>query len=416
MSTFYSLYNRLLQSAVNNNLDEQLEENKIKNFDNYHLDCLLHPQKHPLIIRTDACRCSDDEKKSCSKICIFNALKYDSDGNAMISENLCSGCSACIDNCKYNVLVPNSNVLPVIDLLIKMKEPVYAMVAPAFIKQFNPLMTQGRLRNVLKKLGFAGMIEVALFADMLTLKESLEFERSIKTQDDFMLTSCCCPIWIAMIKKLYTTMIPHLPPSVSPMIACGRAVKKLYPNAKTVFIGPCIAKKAEAKEPDIADAVDYVLTFQEIKDIFDAAKIVTEDFDEDERDHSSMGGRLYARAGGVSQAVQDAVNRLNPNRPIPLNAKCANGIQECKVMLKQLMEGNVSGNFMEGMGCVGGCVGGPKAILPKEEGALLVDEYAKEASCITPTDNPYVIELLHRIGFDTIDSLLEDNDIFIRKF
>ena len=72
------------------------------------------------------------------------------------------------------------------------------------------------LRNAFKAIGFDGMLEVALFADILTLKEALEFDRNIQTEDDFQLTSCCCPVWIAWIKNIYSELISHVPPSVSP--------------------------------------------------------------------------------------------------------------------------------------------------------------------------------------------------------
>lgn len=416
MNSFYGLYHRLLNASVRDTLDEELQKNKIEDFDPYHLDCLLNPDRHPLILPLEDCCCSAEEKKTCGEICFFDAIKHDEKGNVSISDSLCTGCSACIDNCKYHKLAENKSVLPVLKLLMKREAPVYAMIAPAFIRQFHPDMTQGKLRSALKSLGFAGMIEVALFADMLTLKEAIEFDRSIKNDQDFVLTSCCCPMWIAMIRRVYTLLVPHMPPSVSPMVACGRGIKKLYPNAKTVFIGPCIAKKAEAREPDIADAVDFVLTFQEIRDIFDSAGIDPENYEEDLRDHSSAAGRIYARTGGVSEAVQNTVNRLHPNREIPLRAEQANGIPECRAMLNRIVNGEITANFIEGMGCVGGCVGGPKSILPKEQGRDLVERYSVAATYDTPVDNPYVIELLHRIGFDTIESLLEDNDIFIRKF
>ena len=104
-----------------------------------------------------------------------------------------------------------------------------------------------------------------MFADILTLKEALEFERHVREPGDFQLTSCCCPVWIAMIRKRYHELLPHVPGAVSPMVACGRFLKRIHPDAVTIFAGPCLAKKKEAKEPDIADAVDYVLTFQEMQ-------------------------------------------------------------------------------------------------------------------------------------------------------
>ena len=188
-------------------------------------------------------------------------------------------------------------------------------------------VTAGKLRTAFKLAGFYGMIEVALFADILTLKEALEFDRSIHTDKDYMLTSCCCPIWVVMIKKIYHELIPHMPPSVSPMVACGRAIKRIHPEAVTVFIGPCVAKKAEAREADISDAVDYVLTFQEISDVFQKMSIDPSALPEDMRDHSSRGGRIYARTGGVSEAVQDTLNRLKPERNIKLKAIQADGAQ-----------------------------------------------------------------------------------------
>lgn len=182
----------------------------------------------------------------------------------------------------------------------------------------------------------------------------------------------------------------------------------------TVFIGPCVAKKAEAKEKDIADAVDYVLTFQEVQDLFDFAQINPMEMEPDDRDHSSRAGRIYARAGGVSEAVASTLVRLRPQRDVQLKTAHANGVPECKKMLNALMDGKADGNFLEGMGCVGGCVGGPKAILNREEGREHVNHYGALAAYRTPAENPYVIELLHRLGLPTVESLLEQSGIFTR--
>lgn len=228
------------------------------------------------------------------------------------------------------------------------------------------------------------MVEVALFADILTLKEALEFDATIHTDQDFLLTSCCCPMWIAMIRKVYAQLTPHIPGAVSPMIACGRVVKRLAPGAKVVFIGPCLAKKAEAREPDIADAVDYVLTFQETQDIFRIAGVRPEDFPPDDREHSSRGGRIYARAGGVSEAVKAAVARLSPDREIPLKSTAASGVPACRALLDKLKSGDIDCNFLEGMGCVGGCVGGPRALIGREEGAEHVEHYGEPGGLCHP--------------------------------
>jgi len=277
-------------------------------------------------------------------------------------------------------------------------------------------VTAGKLRTAFKMLGFYGMLEVALFADILTLKEALEFDKSIKDDKDFILTSCCCPIWVAMIKKIYNELIPHMPPSVSPMVACGRAIKKIQPDAVTVFIGPCIAKKAEAKEPDIRDAVDYVLTFKETNDLFELAGCDLAGLEEDQRDHSSKAGRIYARTGGVSKAVQLTLDRLSPGRKIRIKAAQAEGVAECKELLREITRGDIRANFIEGMGCVGGCVGGPRVLIPHEKGTEFVNNYGNQATYRTPIDNEYVIRLLESLGFKKISDLLQRDNMFTREF
>ncbi|MCL2751329.1 MAG: hydrogenase [Firmicutes bacterium] len=295
------------------------------------------------------------------------------------------------------------------------KRLTYALLAPAFTGQFLDDVTPDKLRPALKALGFDGVVEVALFADILTLKEAIEFNRNIVLDHHFHIASCCCPMWIAMIRKVYSTLVPYMPASVSPMIAGGRLIKQLFPDAITVFIGPCIAKKAEAKEPDIAGAVDYVLTFKEIQDIFDAFGINPADFNGRDKDHSSYAGRIYARRQGVSEAVEATLNRINPDHKIGIRTKHADGVAACKEMINNLLKGGSKANFFEGMGCVGGCIGGPKSCLPAEVSEVKIEEYSRSAHYRTPIDNPYVIELLHRIGIDNEEQLLS-SELLIRRF
>ena len=412
--TFEELYNRLLKSSVSGNFAEELDLVKQQGYDPHHLSCLLGPEKHPVVIRTDACTCDNTRLEQCRARCFFDAL-FIEDGAIAIDPKLCVGCGECIRGCDAKKLTESRDILPALNALRNAKAPVYAMIAPAFINQYTEAVTPGKLRAAFKKIGFAGMVEVALFADILTLKEALEFDKNIQTEKDYQLTSCCCPMWIAMIKKVYAQLIPHVPAAVSPMVACGRSIKKIHPNAVTVFIGPCVAKKAEAREADIADSTDFVLTFQEIQDVFDYAGISLAEMEEDDRDHSSRAGRIYAGTGGVSEAVRSTVARINPGKPITVKTRHADGVPACKQMLNDILEGNGGANFFEGMGCVGGCVGGPKALIPREEGHKNVARYGAEASYETPIDNPYVIALLHQLGLDTIESLLEKSDIFVRK-
>lgn len=415
MQSFNTMYQKAVDAATNNHMETLFQDAKSEP-EAHHLDCLLDPKKYPPVVRLGKCRCDDNAKQACECVCFYDAISHDQDGNIVISDKDCVGCGDCIDKCPEVNLTDIKEVVPIFDIINNTDSPVYALIAPAYISQFSPDMTPGKLRNAFKKLGFAGMIEVALFADILTLKEALEFDAAIVREDDFMLTSCCCPMWVAMIRKIYSQLIPHMPPSVSPMVACGRAIKTLHPKAKTVFIGPCIAKKAEARQEDIVDAVDFVLTFQETDDIFRAANIHPEKLEDDLRDHSSAAGRIYARTGGVSQAVQDTLKRLKPNRGVPLKPKKADGVAACKQLLSDIKSGAIDANFLEGMGCVGGCVGGPRALIGKEAGQKNVDEYAKQAGSKTPVDNQYVLELLRRLGFDTIESLMRGDSMFTRDF
>lgn len=415
MTNFNDLYQRLLKASLENKTDEEIEKIKGEEYDSYQLDCLLNPEKYPPVWKLGDCDCPDGEEH-CIKKCLFEAIKRDENGKITINKDLCVGCSECIDMCHSDKLIASKDILPVLDALNSNKGPIYILIAPAFIGQFNEDVTPGKLRSAFKELGFDGMVEVALFADILTLKEALEFDKNIHSESDYQLTSCCCPMWIAMIKKIYHELMPHVPGSVSPMIACGRTIKYLHPDATTIFVGPCIAKKSEAREPDLIGAIDYVLTFQEVQSIFEFAKINPAKMEDNIKDHSSRAGIIYARTGGVSEAVQSTIDRLNPNRDISIHTQQANGVVACKAMISDLVSGKANANFFEGMGCVGGCVGGPKVLINHEEGRKHVDEYGKKAAYNTPIDNPYVIELLHRLGFDTVESLLENSDIFTRKF
>jgi len=406
-----------MEANLNKNLDAELSKLAAEpDCDPHQLDCLLRPRMHAPVVRLGQCSCSADQQAKCGEVCFFKAITHDKNGCAVISRENCVGCGDCIVACKENNLAEIREAVPLFESINEGKRPVYAMIAPAYISQFSGAVTPGKLRSAFKQLGFAGMIEVALFADILTLKEALEFDKAIQSDSDFMLTSCCCPMWIGMIKKVYDTLVPHLPPSVSPMVACGRSVKALYRDAVTVFVGPCIAKKAESREKDVWDAVDYVLTFTELRDILTAAAIDPAVLAEDIRDHSSRAGIRYAVTGGVSDAVKSTLNKLRPDRQIPLKAEHADGIRACKEMLKTILDGTVWANFIEGMGCVGGCVGGPRALIDRAEAAQNVNAYGAGAQFETPADNPYVLELLEKLGFDTIESLLEDDTLFTRKF
>lgn len=407
MKTFQELYEDLLRQKIS------LSEPLPKEYDPKHLDCLLHPENYAPVIAVG--NCTDCFEKACQNSCIFDAIRTGEDGTIFIDPTQCTGCASCVEACESHNLVAGKDALAAMKAVREAKGPTYLMIAPAFAGQFSDEVTAGKLRSACKALGFTGMVEVALFADILTLKEALEFEQHRKEPGDFQLTSCCCPVWIAMIRKMYQELLSHVPGAVSPMIACGRILKRLQPDALTVFAGPCLAKKKEAKEPDIADAVDYVLTFQELQEIFDIAGIALEKLPEEEKEHASKAGKLYARTGGVSQAVQEMVYQLAPDQSVKMHCEYANGTKACMEMLERIRKNETEANFFEGMGCSGGCVGGPKAIVDSVHGTKCVDAYAEKSDYQTPLENPYVRILLEKLGFETVEELLDDKTLLFRQ-
>ena len=420
--TYEEIFGRLVKASYQGNL--QAEIDSLESTGDEHTKQYIHyalgkgdPDK--VVFQVKECNSgSKDVEHNCEAGCLFNAIVRDMEGKVVIQDRNCTHCGHCIDTCSLDSLVDKKEFIPLVELLKSREVPVFAIVAPAIVGQFGPNVSMGQLRSAFKHLGFYGMLEVALFADVLSLKEALEFDKHVLTVQDFVLTSCCCPIWVGMVKRVYDTLVPHISPSVSPMVACGRGVKRLHPGAKVVFVGPCIAKKAEAKEPDIRDAVDAVLTFHELKQIFEATDIDPSQMEDIPSEHSSTSGRIYARTGGVSQSISDTLNRLRPEKSVKIKAIQADGIKECKALLRAITSNDIQANFYEGMGCIGGCVGGPKALLEIEVGTARVNEYGLEAHAPTPADNQHVLELLTQLGIDNVDELLkgESAKIFQRQF
>ncbi|MDO5517199.1 MAG: [Fe-Fe] hydrogenase large subunit C-terminal domain-containing protein [Clostridium sp.] len=365
------------------------------------------------------CSKNKDDKYSCEAACPFEAIKYDNDDEkTYIDPELCMNCGLCVDACKSGRILDKVEYIPIADL-IKNHKTVVAIVAPSIIGQFGSDVTMDMLREAFINIGFSDMIEVAISADILSIKESVEFDEHVKDKDDFMLTSCCCPMWVGMIKRVYHELVPELSPSASPMVVTGRIVKKLNPEAKVVFIGPCIAKKAEAKEPEFKDTIDFVLTYAELDEIFNTLDIDLSSLKGiPTKEYASKGGRLYGRSGGICISISEILEELYPEKHKLFKPLKASGVKECKEILNKALDGKIDGNFIEGMGCTGGCVGGPKALIPTEAGKEELDELAFNSAIKVPLHSETLDRILKKLDITSVDDfkIHDKAAILERKF
>ncbi|MBC9785004.1 4Fe-4S dicluster domain-containing protein [Heliobacterium chlorum] len=319
-----------------------------------------------------------DTLRPCVKACPVKAITTGEDRLAKIAPEKCINCGQCAYRCPFGAISEKSFITHVIQSLQAKDHPVYAIVAPAVVAQFQDA-TLGQLRTALKRIGFFDVYEAALGADMIIPEEAAELEEKI--QAGSFLTTSCCPAFVEMIEKHFPELREHVSSAVSPMIAVARYLKAKTPEAEVVFIGPCIAKKAETVREDVAGAVDYALTFEELLAILSASEIDPAQCEENHREETSPFGRAFARSGGVTQAVIQSLKESHKDIAVkPL--KC-NGAEECIKALRIAKAGKLPENFIEGMACINGCIGGPAALNHSPKAKVLVDKFSQEAQTKT---------------------------------
>lgn len=310
--------------------------------------------------------------RPCERSCPAQAIKPGTKRNSLIDRNLCTSCGFCIASCPFGAISDKSQIVDVIKWLKEGKK-VVAAIAPAIAGQFGPKVEIGQVFAAAKELGFTSTAEVAVGADMVAKLDADEFEKM--ADEKGWVASSCCPAFVSYIKKSFPDLQEHIVDTPSPMVVLGRALKAKDSERKVVFIGPCVAKKEEAMAPD--SGIDAVLTFEEIaamlaaKDI-EPSKLSPQDASEGQ---ATKWGRGFAASGGVAEAVEAALDDGPPK--VKLQAVKACGIAECKRLLMLARSGQLPGNFLEGMACEGGCVGGPAALVQSRESTRAINKLCR---------------------------------------
>ena len=275
----------------------------------------------------------------CIRHCPVKAIRF-SGNQAHIIGNECILCGQCFVVCPQNAK-------QIIDETEKVKVflhsgvPVIVSLAPSFIANYDGVGI-GAMREALKKLGFYDVEETAIGATVV----KREYERMLREEDrDIIITSCCHSINL-LIQKYFPAELEYLADVLSPMQAHCVDIKKRYPNAKTVFIGPCVAKKDEAEHYE--GIVDAVLTFEELTDWLKQEKIelnATMDTADESR------ARFFPTTGGVLKTMEPNISGYT--------YLAIDGVENCIAALKDIENGKIHKCFIEMSACAGSCIGGP---------------------------------------------------------
>ena len=307
---------------------------------------------------------------------------------ACINHDKCISCGACVYQCPFGAITDKSFIVDAINIIKESennkKYKVFAVVAPSISSQFS-YAKLGQVITGLKQLGFHTVVEAALGADMVALSEAKEL-----TEKGF-LTSSCCPAFVDFIEKNFPNMKENVSHNLSPMGAISKYLKEHEAPCKIVFIGPCTAKKAEVQKDSVKPYVDVALTFEELQALYDSRDIDITTLPEGVLDNASYFGRIFARCGGLSDAVAEAVKEQGLI-DFELKPCVCDGIEACKIALLKKSRNLIDANFIEGMACINGCIGGAGCLTHGEKSKADVDKYGKEAYEKTITDAVSVLK------------------------
>ena len=275
----------------------------------------------------------------CIRHCPVKSIRF-SGNQAHIIGNECILCGQCFVVCPQDAkqIVDDTEKVRV---LIQSGAPIYVSLAPSFIANYAGVGIGG-MRRALQKLGFADVEETALGASIV----KTEYERMLAEGTRDIIISSCCHSVNLLIQKHFPAELPYLADVLSPMQAHCAEIKKRHPDAKTVFIGPCVAKKDEAEH--YAGLVDAVLTYEELTRWMESEHITPEpDMDRTEESRA----RFFPTTGGILKTMAQ-------NAP-GYSYLAIDGVENCIAALREIENGNVHRCFIEMSACVGSCVGGP---------------------------------------------------------
>ncbi len=332
-----------------------------------------------------------NQKRPCEMACKVKAISVNPITKAaLISNDKCIACGSCVYMCPWGAITDKSFILDTIKL-IKASEnntryKTYAVVAPSIASQFT-YAKLGQVITGIKKLGFYTVIEAALGADMVALSEARELA------EKGFLTSSCCPAFVSYVQKQFPELAPYISSNLSPVATISKYIKQREPDAKIVFIGPCTAKKMEFQKKEVRPYIDSVITFEELQALIDSRNLDIASLPEDVLDNASYYGRIFARSGGLSDAVAQALKE-DGIEGFDLKSVPCDGIEACMIALLKAKRKMLDGNFIEGMACVGGCIGGAGCLTHGPKNKMDVDKYGKLAYEKSITDAVKVLDLV----------------------